>query len=181
MPGPCPGQRSSWHNLACSGNQTSSPPGGVLLTLQWEDILEVASGLRLTICSSKNIWAAPQAVALFLPAAPKEPAFLSLGRLPLTPRELMPQLWDALHVVVVPEVDAFTLHSLHQCTTQACAARGACLDAIKDQGTCSSSTMHAHVPKLASCVVPPEPWPFVLDQLGVPTDYLRPRNGNYSQ
>ena len=67
-------------------------------TLRWQDVL---GRLCLSITSSKTIRPASQAVALFVPALPGSPlytmsvwrravrlnpaAFLSLGRLPLTP------------------------------------------------------------------------------------------------
>ena len=47
-----------------------------------------------------------------IPAASEALAFMSLGGLLLTPRELTPQLWDALHAAGVPEAESFTLHGL---------------------------------------------------------------------
>ena len=67
---------------------------------------------------------------------------------------LHPQLQCALHAVSIPESDGFTLHGLCRVTTQACATQGAGLEAIKEQGTWTSTAMHAYVPKLASCMAP---------------------------
>ena len=83
------------------------------------------------------------------------PALLSLDELLLTPRELTPHLRDALHTAGIPKADRFTLHGLHRGAAQACAALGAGLDAIKEQGTWSFSAEHTYMPKLASCVAPP--------------------------
>ena len=66
----------------------------------------------------------------------------------------MPQLRATLYAAGVPGVDGFTLHGLRRGAAQACTAPGACIWAIKEQGTWTSSAVHTYVPRLASCVAP---------------------------
>ena len=54
----------------------------------------------------------------------------------------------------IPEAGHFTLHGLSQGASQVCAAKGAGLNAIKEQGTWTSSAVHTYVPRQASYVVP---------------------------
>lgn len=108
----------------------------------------------------------------------QRPRSPSLRGLPLTPCELMAQLQDALHAAGVPEMDGFTLHGLRRGAAQACMAQGASLDAIKEQGTQTSSARHTYVPRLASCVALLAIALYFGSARVAPTDSIGPQTGH---
>ena len=78
---------------------------------------------------------------------PSDPAFMTPGGTPLTPKVMTEVLRQGLHQAGHPHAQSLTLHGMRRGAAQACIKNGASLQSVKDLGTWLSDAVYAYVPK----------------------------------